>query len=150
MAVIEVVKLNRKEALWICKSCKSQYKTLPSQCGKCGALPSEFDKEETFLPEDMPRKTYRVINNIVYEGAQYSGPYNLIECDNVKCGRTYRHSLPPDAELGIPKCKCGSTKFHDKPVPGAIISLPEDDRVTIDLLKRGLIKEVSKSKRDNS
>jgi len=144
MAVIEAVRLNRKETMWVCKTCKTQYKVLPAQCGKCGSLPSGFESNSLPLPEDMPRKTYRVQSNIIYGASQYSGPHSLIECSNEKCLRTYRQALPPDAELGVPKCKCGSTKFHEKPVPGAIITLPEDDRVTKDLLEKGLIKEVSK------
>lgn len=139
-----VLTLNRKIPLWVCKECNKQCNILPEKCPSCGAASESFENKEYFLPEDTPRKTYRVLKNFLYEGASYNGPYNVQECQG--CKRKYKGMLVPDAELGVPKCKCGNVKFKELTIPGVTVSLPSTDIVTLGMLKRELIKEIKGKK----
>ncbi|MEK7112895.1 MAG: hypothetical protein AAB875_06315, partial [Patescibacteria group bacterium] len=70
MAVINTaIMLNRKVKLWACRNCKKTSESPLRKCPSCGG--EEYTEAEVPLPEDMPRKNYRVLKNLLYEGKQY-------------------------------------------------------------------------------
>ena len=60
--------LSRKDRIWACTECGKEFPVAPVQCS-CGA------GDKVFIEKDNPiaqtgRKTYKVTQNIIYEGEQ--------------------------------------------------------------------------------
>ena len=68
--VDNVTTLSRKDRIWVCTECNKEFRIAPTQCS-CGATDKVFVEKDAVI-EDTGRKTYKVLQNIIYEAKQIS------------------------------------------------------------------------------
>ena len=61
-----VKKLTRVVRMWECQSCHKVYGGYPDKC-VCGQFPPVFAEKQTLLSDELPRKTFVVNRNFLFE-----------------------------------------------------------------------------------